>query len=172
MILAVLTVLTLSDPPIITARADTGHVAAPAAAGEAETQPAPSADAGRAMTTEEQIAAWISRGAAADAGDGSGAMLHDTPMPPERRIRGEVAAAVGSHGYRAFDLRMDAPLGETGFLSLHYGRSEGGRLHRYDPYPPYSFDARPFGPADPMTVPLSLRHESPRPPVTGRGPWQ
>ena len=48
---------------------------------------------------------------------------------------------------------MDASLGETGFLSLRYGRSEGGRLHYYDPYAPHDFDARRFGPADPMTVP-------------------
>lgn len=151
MILAVLTVLVLSDPPIMTARADAGHVASPAAAEEMAA--APPITAGRSMTTEEQIAAWIGRGAATDAEDGSGPIFHDSPMPPERRIRGEVAAAVGSHGYRAFDLRMDAPIGETGFLSLHYGQSEGGRFHRYDPYAPYGFDTGRFGPVDPRLIP-------------------
>ena len=130
MILTALAVLMLSDQPIATARPGDGHVAAPAAAGETA---APSITAPRAMTTDEQIAAWIGAAPAAPMEAGHGPLDYDAPFEPERRIRGSVSAAVGSHDYQAFGVDVSVPLGETGFARLHYSESKGG-LPSYSPY--------------------------------------
>lgn len=142
MILAAFAVLALTDQPVITADRGQGHVPAPTAAEEtvAPSLTTPSITAPRATTTDEQIAAWIGASPAAPMQAGDEPIPYDAPFQPDRRITGEVGVAVGSHGYRAFDIQMGAPLGETGFIALHYGQSEGGRAY-LSPYPyrPYRF---------------------------------
>ncbi len=130
MILTALAVLVLSDQPIATAGRDQGHVSAPAAAEETA---APSITAPRAMTTDQQIAAWIGASPAAPMETGDGPLDYDAPFAPERRIRGQVSAAIGSHGYQAFGVDVSVPLGENGFARLHYSESKGG-LPAYNPY--------------------------------------
>lgn len=130
MILTALAVLVLSDQPIATAGRDQGHVSAPAAAEETA---APSITAPRAMTTDQQIAAWIGASPAAPMETGHGPLDYDAPFEPERRIRGQVSAAIGSHGYQAFGVDVSVPLGENGFARLHYSESKGG-LPAYNPY--------------------------------------
>ena len=131
MILTALAVLALSDQPVATARPDTGHVLSTPAAEETV---APSITAPRNMTTDEQIAAWIGAAPAAAPMDmGDGPFDYDAPFEPERRMRGEVSAAIGSHGYQAFGVGLSIPVGESGFVSLHYSESKGG-LGGYGPY--------------------------------------
>jgi hypothetical protein len=130
MILAALAALALSDQPIATAGRDQGHVSAPAVAEETT---APSITAPRAMTTDQQIAAWIGASPAAPMQAGDGPLDYDAPFETERRIRGQVSAAIGSHGYQAFGVDVSVPLGENGFASLHYSESRGG-IPTYSPY--------------------------------------
>ncbi|MEH6664003.1 MAG: hypothetical protein V7678_04065 [Brevundimonas sp.] len=129
MILTALAVLALSDQPIATARAGDGHVAAPVAA---DAPVAPSITAPRALTTDEQIAAWIGASPATPMDTGDGPLDYDAPFEPERRIRGEISAGIGSHGYQAFGAGVSIPIGESGEISLHYSQSEGG--YGYGPY--------------------------------------
>lgn len=137
MILTALAVLMLSDQPVATARADTGHVLSTPAA---ETV-APSITAPRDMTTDQQIAAWIGASPAAAPMDmGDGPFAYDAPFEPERRMRGEVSAAIGSHGYQAFGASVSIPVGENGMVSLHYSESEG----RFGAYSPYGYGYSPW----------------------------
>ena len=130
MILTALAGLALSDQPVATARPDTGHVLSTPAAEETV---APSITAPRNMTTDEQIAAWIGAAPAAAPMDmGDGPFDYDAPFEPERRMRGEVSAAIGSHGYQAFGASVSIPVGDSGMVSLHYSESEGG--YGYGPY--------------------------------------
>lgn len=129
MILTALAVLALSDQPIATARGDQGHVSAATAA---EEPVAPSITGARAMSTDEQIAAWIGASPAAPMDMGDAPLDYDAPFEPERRIRGEVSAAIGTHGYQAFGVGVSIPVGENGMVSLHYSESEGG--YGYGPY--------------------------------------
>ena len=123
MILTALAVLALSDQPVATARPDTGHVLSTP---PAEETVAPSITAPRDMTTDEQIAAWIGASPTAAPTDmGDGPFDYDAPFEPERRMRGEVSAAIGSHGYQAFGASVSIPVGENGMVSLHYSESEG-----------------------------------------------
>lgn len=127
MILTVLAVLTLSDQPTVTARRDAGHVAAAAPAEETAVR---SITAPRAMTTDEQIAAWIGASPATPMEIGDGPIPYDAPFEPERRVRGQVSAAIGSHGYRGFGVDVGMNFGESGFASLHYSETKG-RLGAY-----------------------------------------
>ena len=129
MILTALVVLVLSDQPIATAGRDQGHVSTPAAGETA----APSITAPRAMTTDQQIAAWIGASPAAPMETGDGPLDYDAPFETERRIRGQVSAAIGTHGYQAFGVDVSMPLGENGFARLHYSESKGG-IPTYNPY--------------------------------------
>ena len=94
------------------------------------------------MTTDEQIAAWIGASPATapplDMGDGP--FDYDAPFEPERRMRGEVSAAIGSHGYQAFGASVSIPVGENGMVSLHYSESEG----RFGGYSPYGYGYSPW----------------------------
>ncbi|MFN4297695.1 MAG: hypothetical protein ACK4FB_12725 [Brevundimonas sp.] len=136
MILTALAVLVLSDQPIATAGRAQGHVQAPSVAAEPV---APSITGARAMSTDEQIAAWIGASPGVQMDRGEGPLDYDAPFEPERRIRGEVSAAIGSHGYQAFGVGVSIPIGESGLISLHYSESEG-RFGGYSPYGygPYS----------------------------------
>ena len=138
MILTALAVLALSDQPVATARPDTGHVLSTPAAEETV---APSITAPRNMTTDEQIAAWIGAAPAAAPMDmGDGPFDYDAPFEPERRMRGEVSAAIGSHGYQAFGASVSIPVGDSGMVSLHYSESEG----RFGGYSPYGYGNSPY----------------------------
>lgn len=130
MILTALAVLALSDQPIATAGRDQGHVLSTPPAEEPAT---PSITAPRAMTTDQQIAAWIGASPAAPLETGDGPLDYDAPFESERRIRGQVSAEIGSHGYQAFGVDVSVPLGENGFARLHYSESKGG-LPTYNPY--------------------------------------
>ena len=138
MILTALAVLALSDQPVATARPDTGHVLSTP---PAEETVAPSITAPRDMTTDEQIAAWIGASPTAAPTDmGDGPFDYDAPFEPERRMRGEVSAAIGSHGYQAFGASVSIPVGDSGMVSLHYSESEG----RFGGYSPYGYGFSPY----------------------------
>lgn len=136
MILTALAALTLSDQLIATAGRDQGHVPAPAAA---EEPVAPSITGARAMSTDEQIAAWIGASPTTPMDMGEGPLDYDAPFEPERRIRGQVSAAIGSHGYQAFGVGVSIPVGESGTVDLHYSQSKGGP-GAYYPYGGYFHD--------------------------------
>ncbi len=133
-------------------RADDGEAVATrsdAAAAPLAAQGAPAAlDApaptGEPLSTDEQIRRWLAAG-----GDG--------PLPGEvaeavdagvydRRPHGEVTAAIGTGGMRAFGGSVTMPIGENGWLGLSY--HEGHKLpwgYGYGGYGAYGRGYSNFG---------------------------
>ncbi|MFC7378842.1 hypothetical protein [Brevundimonas sp. GCM10030266] len=88
------------------------------------------------LTTDQQIDRWISSRnpeAVPYASD-------DLREPePERRVRGELIAGIGTGGYRDYGVSMTMPLGETGALGFSYRKVENGYGYGYG-YGPYGLD--------------------------------
>lgn len=119
----------LGDAPMATAGA--------APATEPPVSPPPSPEP--ALTTAEQIDAFLRASPARAAASGD-------ELRRSRKLHGEVAAVVGSHGYRAFRARADIPVGESGTLSVAVAQSQGGRFgYGYGPGLGYSYGPTPYG---------------------------
>ena len=97
-------------------------VATPALAEEApvataSTTPAP------AMSTADQIDAWLRSSPALAAPD-----LDVEPRNmafDDRKLHGEVTIGVGTRGYRHVSMRATAPVGESGRVSVAFGETRG-----------------------------------------------
>lgn len=97
----------------------------------AETRPGPAADPrtaepatpGRAMTTDEQIDAFIRSSPTAAPSPDEMAAFED--FEPERRVRGSFEVGVGSHGYRHAGVRAHYPVGKNGHVSVAVGSTRG-----------------------------------------------
>lgn len=101
--------------------------------------PAPSA-----MTTAEQIDAFIRTSPAVtlDApGDVDGVVGRD-----DRKVHGVVEVGVGTGGYRSVYVRTDIPVGESGRVSLAFEDSKG----RYGLYPHHAYRGGPLGVRSPI----------------------
>ena len=126
------------DAPVATGRgAAAVPMAAPVTAIGAEA--APVID-GPPMTTEQKIEAWRREGDAA-------ATAEAPPLLRERRIHGEVAGWIGSHGVRGGSVVLSAPLGDRVSGAFSASRSEGRvRAAPYDPAysPPFLMLQPPF----------------------------
>lgn len=104
------------DGPMATAG---GGMSAPPSANAG---PVASATPARPLTTAEQIEQFL---AAAPSADEPAEPL----VPMERKIRGEVAVGVGTHGYRSIYARTDIPVGKTGTVSIAAEKTEGRGLY-------------------------------------------
>ncbi|QBX37637.1 hypothetical protein E4M02_00280 [Brevundimonas sp. S30B] len=138
-----------AEPQVVTTapRGDAAQAALTAPAPEAapaiqNTVPA------HGLSTDAQIARWLS----ARAPDQRDA---DAPLWQEaepRRVRGEVSAGIGSHGYRDFSAWASMPLGERAELTLGFSQTRNapwaygyGHGYGYGDMYGYGMDwARPF----------------------------
>lgn len=110
-------------------------IASPALAADEPVATASQTPAPAAVTTSEQIDAFIRSSPAAsvaEPGEVNGVVARD-----DRKVHGEVSVGVGTGGYRSVYVRTDMPVGETGRVSLafedtRYGR--GGGPYGYHPY--------------------------------------
>lgn len=97
--------------------------------GAAAAQPPPSTSDAPSLTVADQIDAFLRTSPARDVvtADGLSGVVRD------RRIHGEVAVGVGTHGYRSLYARADMPLGERGFLSIAVEDSRGPAVYERGP---------------------------------------
>ena len=115
-------------------------IASPALAADEPVATASQTPAPAAITTSEQIDAFIRSSPAAsvaEPGEVNGVVARN-----DRKVHGEVSVGVGTGGYRSVYVRTDMPVGETGRVSLafedtRYGR--GGGPYGYYPHGPGAF---------------------------------
>ncbi len=138
-----------NDPEAVVATAPRGQqsVALDAVAPVADATPSASTQTitPHGLTTAEQIDRWVSQ----RSGDAK-PFSDDGPLDPwgqrdDRKIHGEVSAAVGTGDYTAWSASVSYPIGETGRLDLSYSQSKNspygygygygypGR-HAYEPF--------------------------------------
>lgn len=135
MLISVLAVALLSvahDPDAVIATAPVGSQSVIVDAVAPTAPPPPSASAAQAitphgLTTDEQIDRWISQRATADkpfSDDGRMRLVDD------RKMHGEVSAAIGTGDFSAYSASVSIPIGENGRVDLSYSQSKNG----YGPY--------------------------------------
>ena len=111
--LALLSAPAMADPPV---------AAAPPASDGAPVSTA-------SQTTDAKISAWLHDDDRTSQTDGSDEPAADMPPPkPDRRIHGEVGAAIGSHGYRSAFGVATIPLGQSSSATVAISTGHG-------PYP-------------------------------------
>lgn len=78
------------------------------------------------LTTDQQIARWVSRRQ-------PGEPVFDEGFRPsdDRKMHGEVRAGIGTGGYRDVGVWMSLPIGQIGRLDISYDKTENA------PYPYY-----------------------------------
>ncbi|WP_395651812.1 hypothetical protein [Brevundimonas sp.] len=156
MLIAVLAAAALSganDPEAVVTTAPTGRqsvtldAVAPVAG---EIPPASSQTiTPHGLTTAQQIDGWIGQGRANTKPFDDDSLGRDPwDQPDDRKMHGEVFAAVGSGDYTAFGGRVSIPIGETGRVDLSYSESKNspwGYGYGYG-YPGRGPDALLYGP--------------------------
>jgi len=104
---------------------------APAVAAEQPAAETPVATATASPSVAEQIDAYLRSSPAAELPD-AGAPEGVVSSTPDRRVHGEVAVGIGTHGYRSIYMRSDMPIGDSGMLSVAVQDTRGGgRFGRY-----------------------------------------
>lgn len=78
------------------------------------------------LTTDEQIARWLSARAVEPTPYGGAPLWRD-----DRKPHGEVSIGVGTGGYRDYGVAMSLPIGESGRLDLSYRQAENGYPYGY-----------------------------------------
>ncbi|CAN5379711.1 hypothetical protein BH09PSE1_BH09PSE1_12680 [soil metagenome] len=97
------------------------------------------------LTTAEQIDRWVSQRSA-----GAKPFSDDAPLDPwgqrdDRKIHGEVSAAIGTGDFTAWSGTVSYPIGETGRLDLSYSQSKNAPYYgRGYGYPGYRGAYDPF----------------------------
>ena len=81
------------------------------------------------MSTSEQIDAYLRASPTTSWQDAEA--LDRQESGPEREIRSQVGAAVGTGGYRSAYVQSDIPVGRDGNLSIFVQPTQGGRGHGY-----------------------------------------
>jgi len=76
------------------------------------------------LSSAQQIDRWIAQGAPAS----DDARSDPWAMPDDRKIHGQVSAAIGTSDYSAWSAAVSIPVGENGRVDLSYSES------RNDPY--------------------------------------
>ncbi|MFN3932788.1 MAG: hypothetical protein ACK4JY_13710 [Brevundimonas sp.] len=100
--------------------------------------PAPTPTAVDGLTSDEQIARWLTaRSVDPTPLDGSPVWRDD------RQPHGQVSVGVGTGGYRDYGVAMSLPIGESGRLDLSYRQVENGYPYGYghDAYGYGGYDA-------------------------------
>lgn len=149
-LLVAMAALAVSDPEGIVTTAPVGSTGAVLVGAEAPVAPEVPAVGAQEITphglsTEEQIDRWIAQRTEAGASydeDSEGPWLERD----DRKIHGEVSAAIGTGDFSAYSASVSLPLGETGRLNLSYSQSKNDYGFGYGG--PYGFGYGPggFGP--------------------------
>lgn len=158
-LLALTAVMASDDPEGVVTTAPAGHqsVVTGAAAPVAAEVPAASSQeiTPHGLTTAEQIDQWISKRAEA------AKPFSNAPDPwrpvDDRKVHGEVSAAIGTGDFSSYSAAVSIPFGETGRVDLEYRQTKNGYgLYGYPGfYPGYGrYGAYGYG------RPLSGRTES------------
>ncbi|WP_421739578.1 hypothetical protein [Caulobacter sp.] len=96
-------------------------------AARAAATPAP-----RALTTEEQIAAFLATSPAIERGEG---LVGARPSEDEKRkIHGSAGVTIGTGGYRSAYVSTLIPIGETATLGIALSQTDHGKNAVYRPY--------------------------------------
>lgn len=145
---AVLSGVGVSDPEAVVTTAPHGEqsVALDAVAPVAAEVPAVSAQAitPHGLTTAEQIDRWVGQRS-----NESKPFANDGPLDPwgqrdDRKVHGEVSAAIGTGDYTAWSAAVSYPIGETGRLDLSYSQSKNSPYRYGYGYPGYRGAYDPF----------------------------
>lgn len=121
--------------------------AAPAFATEPDAPVATASANDAALTTAEQIDAFIKSSPARTQRQSADDAVDGVVARDDRKPHGEVSVAVGTGGYRSVYARTDIPVGETGRISVAVEDSRGRGFGRgwyggsYAPGAPYSLGA-------------------------------
>jgi hypothetical protein len=116
------------------------------------TQAAPTVTT-KPMTTQEQIAAFLTANPAPEFDDGPRGLVpadraqNDLDENGKRKVHGSVSASVGTGGYRSFTASALFPVGETTTVGVAVSKTDcGKRGGCYDPYygGPYAYGG--YGP--------------------------
>lgn len=95
------------------------------------------------LSTPEQIDRWIGQRARTDR---PFADAIDPWTEDDRKMHGEVSAAIGTGDFSAFSASVSIPVGESGRIDLGYSQSRNGYGHGYGPYDRYGYGPGGFGP--------------------------
>lgn len=110
------------------------------AAAEAQAAPVVATPAPRALTTQEQIAAFLETSPAIERGEGLGGLAPaDADSDTKRKIHGSAGVSVGTGGYRSAYVSTLIPIGETSTLGLAYSTTDFGKNAVYRPYDAYGY---------------------------------
>ncbi len=149
-VLVAMAALAIRDPDGVVTTAPAGAAGAVLVGAEAPVAPeVPSVSAqeitAHGLSTDEQIDRWISRrgeaGAAYDDDDAGLWLERD-----DRKIHGEVSAAIGTRDFSAYSASVSLPIGETGRLNLSYSQSKNGYGYGYGGPDGYHYGRGGFGP--------------------------
>lgn len=135
-LIAALVLMGAEEPQVVSTapRGDAVQTALAAPSADAVAPPVIEDIAPHGLTTDQQIARWLSA-RAPDRRDVE-APLWDEPL--ERRMRGEVSASIGTGGYRDVSAWTSMPLGDSAELTIGFSQT------RNAPWRYYGWD-RPFG---------------------------
>ena len=146
-LLAATALMGAGDPEGVISTAPLGNqsVAIGAVAPVAATLPAVSEQAitPHGLSTDQQIDRWVGQRAGADKPFADAA---DPWLEDDRKIHGEVSAAIGTGDFSAFSASVSIPVGETGRIDLSYSQSKNGYGYGYGPYGGYGYGPGGFGP--------------------------
>ncbi|MBB5745347.1 hypothetical protein [Brevundimonas variabilis] len=151
-LLVAMAALAVSDPEGIVTTAPVGSTGAVLVGAEAPVAPEVPAVSGQEITphglsTAEQIDRWIAQRSEASEAygeDGEGSWLERD----DRKVHGEVSAAIGTGDFSAYSASVSLPIGETGRLNLSYSQSKNDYGYGYGgPYGyGYGYGPGGFGP--------------------------
>ena len=109
------------------------------AAADAQAAPVVATPAPRALTTQEQIAAFLETSPVVERGEGFSGLA---PADPDarRQVHGSAGVSVGTGGYRSAYVSTLIPIGETATLGLAYSQTDFGKTAVDRPYDAYGYD--------------------------------
>jgi hypothetical protein len=106
----------------------------------AQAEAAAKAPPPKAMTTDEQIAAFLATSPAVGLGDGTrGITRVDDGEAEPRKIHGSAGVTIGSGGYRSAYVSTLIPIGESSTLGLAYSQTDHGNNAVFRPYDEFSY---------------------------------
>jgi hypothetical protein len=106
----------------------------------AQAEAAAKAPPPKAMTTDEQIAAFLATSPAVGLGDGTrGITRVDDGEAEPRKIHGSAGVTIGSGGYRSAYVSTLIPIGESSTLGLAYSQTDHGNNAVFRPYDEFGY---------------------------------
>lgn len=95
---------------------------------------APPVASPRAMTTQEQIAAFLAASPAVQLDEGPGGVTRAVEPDGERQVHGSAGVSVGTGGYRSAYVSTQIPIGETATLGIAVSQTDFGKTMAFHPY--------------------------------------